>query len=57
MFQDFERHGVFAAQSALEKVHRREEDELYKQVRPHKADQYIVYTYTAITLSFCYFLV
>lgn len=32
MSQDFEEHGVFEAQSALELVHREEEDELYKEM-------------------------
>ena len=31
-FQDFEKFGVFDAQSMLEKIHRQEEDELYRQI-------------------------
>ena len=30
--QDFEKYGVYDAQSALEEVHKQEEDELYKQM-------------------------
>ena len=30
--QDFEKYGVFEAQQALEKMHRQEEDELYRQI-------------------------
>lgn len=30
--QDFEKYGVFDAQQALEKMHRKEEDELYRQI-------------------------
>ena len=37
--KDFEKFGVFDAQSALEKVHRSEEDELYRQMFEERKQQ------------------
>ena len=37
--QDFERYGVFDAQSALEKVQKQEEDELYRDMADERRRQ------------------
>ena len=37
--QDFERYGIFDAQSALEKVHKQEEDDLYEQMAAERRAQ------------------
>ena len=39
LFQDFERYGVFDAQSALEKLQKQEEDELYAQMSDERRRQ------------------
>ena len=39
MLQDFEKYGVFDAQDALEKVHKEEEDELYKEIFEDRKQQ------------------
>lgn len=45
--QDFEKYGVFEAQQALEKMHRQEEDELYRQIFEER--QRKVRTHSALT--------
>lgn len=42
LLQDFEKFGVFDAQSALEKVHKEEEDELYRQMFEERKAQMTV---------------
>ena len=37
--QDFEKHGVFDAQNALEKVHKEEEDALYQEIFEDRKQQ------------------